>query len=174
MLRHGVTELTDSEDRGWMLVGLALIIGLAFAFSITRAIVVPLRRTQEFAREVAEGHLDRELTVNSNDETGMLADSLRVMVESLKRNIQAAEEKSREAEAKGREATEAMKAAQEAQKMAENARRDGMLAAAGQPEGVVEVVTASSRSRRSCPRRSRSPTRGRNSPRTGFPRRRRP
>ena len=47
MLRHGVTELTDSEDRGWMLVGLALIIGLAFAFSITRAIVVPLRRTQD-------------------------------------------------------------------------------------------------------------------------------
>ncbi len=144
MLRHGVTELTDSEDRGWMLVGLALIIGLAFAFSITRAIVVPLRRTQEFAREVAEGHLDRELTVNSNDETGMLADSLRVMVESLKRNIQAAEEKSREAEAKGREATEAMKAAQEAQKMAENARRDGMLAAAGQLEGVVEVVSSAS------------------------------
>ena len=144
LLQHGVTELTSSEERGWMLVGIALIIGLAFAFCITRAIVVPLRRTQEFAHEVAEGHLDRELKVTSDDETGMLADSLRVMVSSLKNNIQAAEEKSREAEAKGREATEAMKAAQEAQRMAESARRDGMLAAAGQLEGVVEVVSSAS------------------------------
>ena len=139
LLQQGVTELTSSEERGWMLVGIALIIGLAFAFCITRAIVVPLRRTQEFAHEVAEGHLDRELKVNSDDETGMLADSLRVMVSSLKNNIQAAEEKSREAEA-----TEAMKAAQEAQRMAESAHRDGMLAAAGQLEGVVEVVSSAS------------------------------
>ena len=144
MLRQGVTELTSSEERGWMLVAVALIIGLVFAFCITRAIVVPLRRTQEFAHEVAEGHLDRELKVSSDDETGMLAESLRVMVSSLKNNIQAAEEKSREAEAKGREATEAMKAAQEAQRMAESARRDGMLAAAGQLEGVVEVVSSAS------------------------------
>ena len=144
MLQQSMTELTGSEERGWTVVGVSLIVGLLFAFIITRAIVVPLRRTQEFARDVADGNLDRTLDVTTNDETGMLAESLRVMVESLKRNMRASEEKSREAEAKGREATEAMKAAQEAQRQAESGRRDGMLSAAGQLEGVVEIVSSAS------------------------------
>ena len=144
MLQKSVTDLAKSEERGWTVVGVALIIGLLFAFIITRAIVVPLRRTQAFASDVADGHLDRTLDVNTNDETGMLADSLRTMLESLKRTMKASEEKSREAEARGREATEAMKAAQEAQRQAESARRDGMLAAAEKLEDVVEIISSAS------------------------------
>ncbi len=144
MLQKSVTDLAKSEERGWTVVGVALIIGLLFAFIITRAIVVPLRRTQAFASDVADGHLDRTLDVNTNDETGMLADSLRTMLESLKRTMKASEEKSREAEARGREATEAMKAAQELQRQAESARRDGMLAAAEKLEDVVEIISSAS------------------------------
>ena len=82
--------------------------------------------------------------MHSTDETGKLAESLRVMVTSLKENIKAAEVKSAEAEAKGREATEAMKAAQEAQKAAEGAKREGMLAAAHRLESVVEAISTAS------------------------------
>ncbi len=121
-----------------------LAVGILLALVITRMIVTPLRRTQEFAHAVADGNLDRTLDVHSTDETGKLAESLRVMVSSLKENIKAAEEKSAEAEAKGREATEAMKAAQEAQKAAEGAKREGMLAAARRLESVVEAISTAS------------------------------
>ena len=121
-----------------------LVVGILLALLITRMIVTPLRRTQEFAQAVAAGDLERSLDVHSTDETGKLAESLRVMVTSLKENIKAAEVKSAEAEAKGREATEAMKAAQEAQKAAEGAKREGMLAAARRLESVVEAISTAS------------------------------
>ena len=143
-LQESDAGLERSEKLIIGVVVVMLVAGILFALLITRMIVLPLRRTQEFAQAVAAGDLERSLDVHSTDETGKLAESLRVMVSSLKENIKAAEVKSAEAEAKGREATEAMKAAQEAQKAAEGAKREGMLAAAHRLESVVEAISTAS------------------------------
>ena len=143
-LQESDAGLERSEKLIVGVVVVMLVVGILLALLITRMIVNPLRRTQEFAQAVAGGDLERNLDVHSTDETGKLAESLRVMVSSLKENIKAAEVKSAEAEAKGREATEAMKAAQEAQKAAEGAKREGMLAAARRLESVVEAISTAS------------------------------
>ena len=143
-LQQTDNKLESSERLIMVVVLLLLVVGVVLAWLITRLIVNPLRQTQRFAQAVADGDLDRTLEVRSADETGMLAEALRVMVSSLKRHIESAEIKSAEAEAKGREATEAMKAAQEAQKAAEGARREGMLAAARRLESVVEAISSAS------------------------------
>ncbi|WP_297229468.1 methyl-accepting chemotaxis protein [uncultured Desulfovibrio sp.] len=151
-IRKILVDFLDESDAGLersekLIIGVIvvmLVVGILLALLITRMIVTPLRKTQEFAHAVAAGDLERNLDVHSTDETGKLAESLRVMVTSLKENIKAAEVKSAEAEAKGREATEAMKAAQEAQKAAEGAKREGMLAAARRLESVVEAISTAS------------------------------
>ncbi len=144
VLEDSDTRLERSSFTGLIFVCMMVVIGVFFSIVITHTITRPLRQTQQFAQAVAEGDLDRELTVSNADETGMLADSLRHMVAGLRANIKMAEEKSAEAEVKGREATQAMMAAQEAQKNAENARREGMLTAAQRLESVVEAISAAS------------------------------
>ena len=143
-LKESDQQLETSGNTGLLLVGMMIVIGVCFSIFIANTITRPLRRTQEYARLVADGDLNRELDVHNTDETGMLADSLRHMVAGLRSNIKMAEDKSAEAEAKGREATQAMKEAQEAQKKAENARREGMLAAAQRLESVVEAISSAS------------------------------
>lgn len=126
------------------ILGIVLVLGIAVAVFITRGIVRPLSSTQQFAEDVAAGNLDRELNVRTNDETGKLADALRSMVGSLKQNIDDAHRKSQEAEKATEEATAAMARAEEAARKAENAKREGMLAAAGQLEGMVEIISSAS------------------------------
>ena len=143
-LKQSDEGLERSQKLIIVVIMVMLVVGILLSLTITRMITLPLRRTQEFAQAVAAGDLERNLDVHSTDETGKLAESLRMMVSSLKENIKAAEIKSAEAEAKGREATEAMKAAQEAQKAAEGAKREGMLAAARRLESVVEAISTAS------------------------------
>ena len=66
------------------------------------------------------------------------------------------------------EATVAQREAEEARQQAESAKKDGMLAAAGQPEGIGEILPRPPRSFRP---RLNSPTRARMKPRGAFPRR---
>lgn len=127
----------------FMLCGV-LILGILVAVINTRLIVKPLAQTQRFAQEVAGGDLDRELDVRRSDETGKLADALRSMVASLKQNIAAARQKSEAAEKATESANAAMAQAKEAALQAERAKRDGMLAAADQLEGMVEIISSAS------------------------------
>lgn len=99
-----------------------LVLGIIIAIIITRMIVKPLATTQVFAQDVAAGHMDKELEVHTTDETGKLADALRAMVAALKKNIGEAQEKSVQAEK----------------------AKEGMLAAANQLEGMVEIISSAS------------------------------
>ena len=123
---------------------IVLVVGIFVAIFITRIIVKPLATTQVFAQDVAAGHMDKELEVHTTDETGKLADALRAMVAALKKNIGEAQEKSVQAEKATEEAKAAMARAEEAARKAESAKREGMLAAANQLEGMVEIISSAS------------------------------
>ncbi len=128
-------------------VGLAIgapLLSLLLGMLILRSITRPLGGAVSFAQLVAGGNLGAELAVRGRDEIGKLADALRVMVDTLKAKIAEAEDKSVQAARKEQEALAAMREADEARKQAENAKREGMLQAAAQVEGAVEVVSSAS------------------------------
>ncbi len=121
-----------------------LLLGIVLSITLTRMITGPLARTQRFAQAVAQGDLNRELDVVSTDETGMLADDLRLMVSNLKQKIAEANQKTEEAREASERAQVATAHAQEAVKRAETARRDGMISAAGNLEGSVNIISSAS------------------------------
>ena len=120
-------------------LGITLVFALV-AFVIGRMLASPVKRITAFAETVAGGDLGAPLSVRARDETGRLAGSLHTMVGTLKARIAEAREQSELAQKETARAQEAVQMAEEARHKAENARREGMLAAAGQLEGVVGVV----------------------------------
>ncbi len=127
-----------------LLVGLVLLTGLVTGFTIALAIVKPLKAATDFAGHVAQGDLERQLTVVQKDEVGVLADALRSMVVNLKGKIGEAEQKGVEAREEAERARAAMAEAEEAKRKAERAKAEGMLEAAGQLEEIVERLTSAS------------------------------
>jgi len=63
---------------------LALILGSIAALLITRAISGPVRKGLEFAKQLADGHLDVRIDVDQKDEVGALAAALTDMAERLR------------------------------------------------------------------------------------------
>jgi methyl-accepting chemotaxis protein len=72
-----------------MVVGLilALVIGIAIAYFITRSITKPIFLGVQFAETVAAGDLSRTLDIKQKDEIGQLADALNGMVFKLKQVV---------------------------------------------------------------------------------------
>jgi methyl-accepting chemotaxis protein len=70
-----------------MLIVVALIVGVAVAIILgvilTRAITRPVSQGVEFAKRIALGELDIELSIDQRDEIGVLAGALRDMLKSL-------------------------------------------------------------------------------------------
>ncbi|MBA4356336.1 MAG: chemotaxis protein [Desulfovibrio sp.] len=124
-----------------LVVGLLMLIA---GYFFSKALVRPILQTIDFANRMAQGNLDDELSVTSNDETHTLAESLRVMAKNLKAKILEAETSCSQADLKALEASEATQAALEAKSQAEQAKREGMLDAAGKLEEIVERITSSS------------------------------
>ena len=70
--------------RTMLLVALsAILLGVAFAFFLTRAITGPIRRTAAFAETMAHGDFTSKLDVSQGDEIGQMAGSLNTMVGQL-------------------------------------------------------------------------------------------
>ncbi len=72
------------------IAGLALITGLGFVFitiQIAKTIIRPLKELDKAAQDIAQGHLDVELNIHSNDEVGTLAQSLSETARELKIRI---------------------------------------------------------------------------------------
>lgn len=63
---------------------LAVLIGIAVAFFITRSITIPLVRAMEVSNRLAEGDLTMEIVADREDEAGQLLKSMRNMVDSLR------------------------------------------------------------------------------------------
>ncbi len=72
------------------IAGLALVTGLGFVFitiQIAKTIIRPLKELDKAAQDIAQGHLDVELNIHSNDEVGTLAQSLSETARELKIRI---------------------------------------------------------------------------------------
>jgi len=124
-----------------VLVGLLMLLA---GYFFSKALVRPILQTIQFANHVAQGNLDDELHVTSNDETHTLAESLRSMAKNLKAKIQEAETSCSQADLKAQEAERATQEALQAKLQAESAKREGMLDAAEKLEEIVERITSSS------------------------------
>ena len=62
---------------------LAILIGAAFAWAITRSIVGPIQKAVRVAETVSAGDLTSDIVVDSTDETGKLMAALKVMNDNL-------------------------------------------------------------------------------------------
>ncbi len=144
VVTDAASSLSASTTVVTIMLIIVLVLGVIVSITITRMIVKPLATTQVFAQDVAAGQMDNELDVHTTDETGKLADALRSMVAALKQNIAEATAKSEQAAKATEEAKAAMARAEEAARKAESAKREGMLAAAGQLEGMVEIISSAS------------------------------
>lgn len=144
VVTDAASSLSASTTVVTIMLIIVLVLGVIVSITITRMIVKPLATTQVFAQDVAAGDMEKELDVHTTDETGKLADALRSMVAALKQNISEANAKSEQAAKATEEAKAAMARAEEAARKAENAKREGMLAAAGQLEGMVEIISSAS------------------------------
>ncbi len=84
----GAREMSDTMH-WWMLAatGLALVVGAAMAWVITRSISRPLRQAVVLARTVAGGDLSAQIDVRGTDETAELLGALREMNQQLVRVI---------------------------------------------------------------------------------------
>jgi methyl-accepting chemotaxis protein len=65
-------------------LAVAVLIGLGFAFFLTRSITKPINQGVAFARSVADGDLDARIELDQKDEIGQLAEALRGMVGKLR------------------------------------------------------------------------------------------
>jgi methyl-accepting chemotaxis protein len=124
-------------------LGIAVFV-IAFSIVVTRSITKPLREGLAFAQHIAAGNLGQTLGIRQKDEIGKLADALRVMVDTLKQKLQEVEEKGLIAEKEADRARQLTLEAEAAKALAEKAKEEGMLHAASQIEGVVEILTSAS------------------------------
>ncbi len=144
-LQKNLAEQSQHSTMVQLGVGAAVcIIAAALMWFFSGGIVRPIRKAALYAETVAEGDFSKKLDVHQKDEVGILADSLRTMVSSLESKISEAQSKGEEAKRETENAKVAMEEAEEARLHAEQAKADGILAAAGRIEGVVEIITSAS------------------------------
>jgi methyl-accepting chemotaxis protein len=124
-----------------LLVGAPLLAGgVLLAQSLAR----PIAKTTSFASQVAAGHLDEQLEVESKDEIGTLAQALQALVARLKAKIQESEQQAKLAQQKLEKARTAAQRAGELKRQSKEAKRKVLLQAAAQVDAVVEQLTLAS------------------------------
>ena len=133
----------EAVDKAIMVACSLLVLQLVLSVFLGMRVSAPVGRITRYALGVAEGKKDLTLDVYSNDDMGQLANALRQMEENLRRLVQEASDKAEQARLMGEEAQQAMEEARQAQAQAEIAKREGMVSAAGQIEGVVERLNSS-------------------------------
>ena len=142
--------ITDSLDHyGRVQLGLAagiLAVILVISWGVARLICPPLLQLTAEAGEVAAGRLDHLTGIQRSSplEIRALHNSLGIMIANLQTRVDEAAQKTREAADALEQAKVAQSRAEEAQSRAETARKDGMLAAAGQLEGIAEIISSAS------------------------------
>lgn len=125
-------------------IGIILAIVLATAIPTARSISRQIVQLVNFAGKVSSGNLTVRLFKKYSPELERLKISLNSMVDSLNGKIKEAEESSATAAEQTEKALVAMQEAEVARQQAERAKAEGMLQAAQQLEGVVEIVSSAS------------------------------
>ncbi|NJB69338.1 methyl-accepting chemotaxis protein [Desulfobaculum xiamenense] len=128
----------------WLSAGAVAVI-IIIVLLIARSISRPIGVLVNAAEAISTGDFK-----SMPDESGFggelltLHGALARMVGNLADLIRTAEDKTAEAEEQTAKASVALREAEEARSMAENARREGMLHAANQLEGIVHRITSAS------------------------------
>ncbi len=147
--------LTDSRQIEWnILVGsiITLLLIALIIFLVVRKIAYTAGVMSVFAQRVAAGQFEMSAEhlsayhafLKRKDEFSVLAENLALMSESLKKMISESNEKTTQAEEAMTKAQDAAKVAEEATEEARLARRQGLLEAANQLEGIVNNIAAAS------------------------------
>ena len=103
--------------------GVSVVLFCLVILLVVRGVTRRLGRTVHFAETVARGNLDEQLTLQSTDELGTLADALRRMVGNLRTMIATSEDRAREAHEQSARANQAVAEAEESRHAAERSRR---------------------------------------------------
>ena len=139
-----------SYEQGKLLT-ISLIIAVMLAATAISILIIRGVTTQlgedpgylhHVASEIAAGQLDLTFKPYSGD--GGVYGVLIKMVGNLKAKIAEADSKSQQAEQQAKAAQEATALAEEATRRAERAKAEGMLQAAQQLEGIVQIVSSAS------------------------------
>ena len=137
-------EIASTLLKVYFSLGLILLLVLISAFFLARSITAPINHIISYSKDVASGNLNATLVERFSHDLGVLQASLEAMVENLKSKILEAERNSSIASEQTEKALLAMKEADVARQKAESAKAEGMLQAAHQLEGVVEIVSSAS------------------------------
>ncbi len=144
---------TDELVRDIVLIAILIVLGTSIIIiAVARSIANPLKQSAEIATYVSEGNL--ELTAEQEnifeennkrgDEIGELSTGLQTMIHELANIVQKADKATEDAKIALADAEIAQKEANEAAEQAGRARREGLLDAARQLEGVVHIVASAS------------------------------
>ncbi len=79
-----LSQAADTRRGIFILVAIAIPLGIALAVVIARGILGPVRRGVDFARALAKGDLSATIELDQKDEIGELAKALRSMADSLR------------------------------------------------------------------------------------------
>lgn len=127
-------------------VALSLLFGIGLGYLLARNMLRQLgdepASLANLALRIAGGDLNAQFNPNRR-EIGVFG-AMKQMVATLKGKIAEADQKSQEAREESERAHQATLEAEAARKQAERAKAEGMLQAARQLEGVVEIVTSAS------------------------------
>ena len=127
-------------------VVVSLLLGLGLGYLLARNMLHQLgdepASLADLALRIAGGDLNAQFNP-SRKEIGVFG-AMKQMVATLKGKIAEADQKSQEAREESERAQQATLEAEAARKQAERAKAEGMLQAARQLEGVVEIVTSAS------------------------------
>ena len=144
-----VQSLRDYETAKMVtIVGvlLSVLVGLGLGYYISRNMLRQLGdepyALAALALQIAGGDLEARFNP-ARPEIGVFG-AMKQMVATLKGKIAEADEKSQQAREESARAQKATAEADEARRQAERAKAEGMLQAAHQLEGVVEIVTSAS------------------------------
>jgi class 3 adenylate cyclase len=77
-------EEARSVRLNWIITGIATVLGLIFAWWVSRSLVEPIRRLLKGTQSVEAGDLQVEILVQTRDELATLADSFNHMVTGLR------------------------------------------------------------------------------------------
>ena len=133
----------DSITMGVLISLILVIAGCVVGIYFVRGISRPLKETARYASLVSAGNLDSALTIERNDEIGVLARALREMVDSLRQKISLANEQTALAQEQMAKVDQAMRES-EAQKDKVSAILEAIRHGAEEAGGISRVVSQAS------------------------------
>ncbi len=137
-------NLQRSKNMLLFIALIALISGIGITILLTRNVLAQLGRDPGVLVSASKKVIDGDFNIDDKGKKLGVYGAFVDMVKNLEENIHNAKRQTEMAKEESQKAQEATARAEEAQKQAERAKRDGMLQAAGQLEGVVAVLSSAS------------------------------